>query len=230
MKIVSWNANCKFREKYKEISKLNADIYVIQESENPETCKDKAYREFVSNGFWTGGIPFKGLLVFSPNPDIKLELLNWKTQDYRYFLPIRVNDSFTLVGAWACDPYIQEFCDFIQAAKSYLTDDVIIIGDLNSNAIFDKDNQRSGKTHSIIVEELRQIGIEDIYHHLTGDEQGKERVPTFYMYRHLDKPFHIDHCFSNPKNIQKMTIHARWQWLALSDHLPIEIGLNTIEK
>ncbi len=39
------------------------------------------------------------------------------------------------------------------------------------------------------------------------------------------EPFHIDHCFSNPKNIQKMTIHARWQWLALSDHLPIEIYL-----
>lgn len=74
---------------------------------------------------------------------------------------------------------IQEFCDFIRAAKSYLTDDVIIIGDLNSNVIFDKVNQRTGKTHSIVIEELRQIGIEDMYHHLTGEEQGKEQVPTF---------------------------------------------------
>ena len=34
MKIISWNANCKFREKYKDIAKLEADIYVIQECEN----------------------------------------------------------------------------------------------------------------------------------------------------------------------------------------------------
>lgn len=225
MKIVSWNANCKFREKYTEIAKLGADIYVIQECENPETSKNPEYRHFVKNGFWIGDIPFKGLMVFSPDHNIKIELLNWGTQSYRFFLPVRVNDNFTLVGSWACDPYIQEFTDFIHAAKRNLGRDTIIIGDLNSNVLFDKDNQRSGKTHSMIIDELRQLGMEDIYHHFTGDEQGKEKVPTFYMYRHLDKPFHIDHCFSNPDNIQKMTIHARWQWLSLSDHLPIEIEL-----
>lgn len=223
MKIVSWNANCKFREKYREIAKLNAEIYVIQECENPETCKDVEYRNFVKNGFWIGGIPFKGLLVFSPNSDVKLELLDWKTQDYRFFLPIRVNDKFTLVGSWACHPYVQEFYDFIHACKDNLDENVIIIGDLNSNEVFDKDNIRTGKTHSIVVKELSELGLEDIYHAKTGDKQGQERIPTFYLYRHLDKPFHIDHCFSNPKNIEKMTIHARWQWLALSDHLPIEI-------
>ena len=227
MKIVSWNANCKFREKHTEIAKLGADIYVIQECENPETSKNPEYRDFVKNGFWIGDIPFKGLMVFSPDHEIRLELLNWGTQGYRFFLPIRVNDSFTLIGSWACDPYIQEFTDFIHAAKKYLGRDTVIIGDLNSNVLFDKNNQRSGKTHSMIVDELRQLGIEDIYHHLTGDEQGKERVPTFYMYRHLDKPFHIDHCFSNPEIIRKMTIHARWQWLSLSDHLPMEIEIKS---
>lgn len=223
--IVSWNANCKFREKYKEILKLNADIYVIQECENPETINDEEYRRCVRNGFWTGGIPFKGLMVFSPDENVRLQLLDWKTQDYRYFIPVRVNESFTLVGAWACDPYVQEFYDFIQASKKFLTDDVIIIGDINSNVCFDKTNQKSGKTHTVVVNELKETGIEDIYHIKTGERQGEEKVPTFYLYRHLDKPYHLDHCFSNPKNIDKMKIHARWQWLALSDHLPIEIDL-----
>lgn len=99
MKIVSWNANCKFREKYTEVVKLGADIYMIQECENPETSKNSEYREFVKNGFWIGDIPFKGLMVFSPNPEIKLDLLNWGTQGYRFFLPVRVNEWFTLVGS-----------------------------------------------------------------------------------------------------------------------------------
>jgi len=122
------------------------------------------------------------------------------------------------------------FCDFVHATQQHLADNVIIIGDLNSNAVFDKDNIRTGKTHSIIVDELSQIGIEDIYHHMTGDAQGQEKISTFYLYRHLDKPFHIDHCFSNPKNIEKLTIHARWQWPSLSDHLPIEIITKSVRQ
>lgn len=39
MKIVSWNANGKFREKYKAILELDADIYVIQECENEGVSK-----------------------------------------------------------------------------------------------------------------------------------------------------------------------------------------------
>lgn len=226
MKIVSWNANCKFREKCTDVAKLGADIYVIQECENPETSKNTEYREFVKNGFWIGDIPFKGLMVFSKNPEIKLVLHNWGTQGYRFFLPIEVNDQFTLVGSWACNPYIEEFTDFIHATKKNIDKRTIIIGDLNSNVIFDKNHFKSGKTHSKIIKELREIGLEDIYHNKSGDEQGKEKVPTFYLYRHLDKPYHIDHCFATPDLIKKMMIHARWQWLSLSDHLPIEIELS----
>lgn len=54
MKILSWNANGKFRDKYKKVVALDADVYVIQECENPAICKDAEYCEFVKNGFWVG--------------------------------------------------------------------------------------------------------------------------------------------------------------------------------
>ena len=73
MKIVSWNANGKFREKYKAILELEADIYVIQECENPENSKDKEYRDFFRNYYWAGVYSYKGLMVFSTRSDITFE-------------------------------------------------------------------------------------------------------------------------------------------------------------
>ena len=46
MKIISWNCCGKFREKFKEIIKYNADIYVIQECEDPSQSKNEQYTFF----------------------------------------------------------------------------------------------------------------------------------------------------------------------------------------
>ena len=54
MRIVSWNCNGKFREKFKKMKDLNADIYVIQECENPQNYIDTAYSDFAKNYIWNG--------------------------------------------------------------------------------------------------------------------------------------------------------------------------------
>lgn len=223
MKIVSWNCEGKFREKYQQILELDADIYVIQECENPEKYGGKEYRDTLANSFWIGKYQYKGLAVFTTRPDIKLELLDWEGKDKRLFLPIRVNDTFTLLGVWACDPYIREFYDYKALNEERMTEELIMIGDFNSSAVFDKKHPGAGKSHSIVVKQLQEKGIEDIYHHLTGEKQGQEKCPTFFLAKHLDCPYHIDHCFSNPKNVSSMKIHTRYDWLRKSDHLPLEI-------
>lgn len=224
MKIVSWNACCKFREKYKEVTKLDADIYIIQECENPATCKDKGYCDFVKYGFWVGNLNYKGLMIFTTRQDIELKRLDWHDSDKRFFIPVRVNDSFNLVASWACEPYCEELQDWVELVGDNITPDTIIIGDLNSNYVLDpKHTRKTGKSFRNVVELLRSRQLEDMWHYLKKEEQGKESVPTFYLYRHLDKPFHIDHCFAHPSLVKSVVIHARWEWLALSDHLPIEI-------
>ena len=54
MKIVTWNCNMAFRNKYKEISEFDADIYVICECEDPDNTESKKYKEFASNSYWIG--------------------------------------------------------------------------------------------------------------------------------------------------------------------------------
>ena len=81
MKIVSWNCAGKFREDYETIFKQNADIYVIQECEDPKDAREeyKEYKGFVEkfagkNIFWKGY--FKILLIYRIAPRIFYILFN----------------------------------------------------------------------------------------------------------------------------------------------------------
>lgn len=224
MKIVSWNANGGFRNKYKELLALDADIYVVQECEDPATCKDEAYKQMFSHAHWIGKQGYKGIMVFTARPWVKLELQDWQDGGKRFFIPVRVNDNFTLVASWACDPYCEELYDWLEVVEDRIDPKTIIIGDLNSNAVFDpKHFARSGKSFGMVLEKLVKYGIVGIYHHYTKQEHGEEVTPTFFLYRHLDKPFHLDHCLANPNHVKSIKVHCRANWLMLSDHVPIEV-------
>lgn len=73
MKIVTWNCNRQFRTKFTEIVEEDADIYVIQECEDPLKSKNEEYLEFAGdNYFWTGENKNMGLGIFAKS-DVKLE-------------------------------------------------------------------------------------------------------------------------------------------------------------
>lgn len=221
MKIVSWNCNGRFREKIDNILSCNADIYVIQESENPEK-----YCQYFKNKLlkyeWYGLNDNKGLLVFT-NKKIHISNNNWKNYGLRHFLSIEINNSFDIIAVWASPPYIEEYYVYQQIYKSQYNKDTILIGDFNSNSIWDKEHRE--RNHSAVVSQLSGIGLYSAYHIAYDELQGEETKSTFYLHRNLEKGYHIDYCFLNPERLSSFELLDRDKWLKYSDHIPICIEI-----
>ena len=134
MRIVSWNCNGKFREKFEKVKELNADIYVIQECEDPQNYVGTAYGDFAKNDIWNGENKNKGLGIFAKE-GILIENNRWETYCLRNFLSVKVNHDFDLLGVWACKPYIEEYYIYQCIHIQKYNDQTIIIGDFNSNKV-----------------------------------------------------------------------------------------------
>ena len=219
IKIISWNCNGKFREKFKSIIEEQADIYVIQECEDPSQTKDEDYIEFAGeNYFWTGNLHYKGLGIFA-GEDIKLEKLDYDNEDLNNFLAVRVNDSFNLLGVWAMPDYVEMIHDYFDEFEELFNDNLIMCGDFNSNVIWD--NQHKDKNHTELNKKLKNNNLVSVYHNLNDEELGMEKSATFYQTRHLNQPFHIDYVYAGESAVEKLDILDQYKWITLSDHLPL---------
>jgi exonuclease III len=235
MKIVTWNCNGGFGKKFSLLNEFDADILVVQECENPQTTRHKPYGAWAKNSLWIGENEKKGLGIFAKE-NISIEQLDWncsvtyepcETTTLKYFISCTVNNEFTLLGAWCHKAdarrfaYIGQLWQYLQKHKTKLTK-TIIAGDLNSNVIWDR--KRRCWNHSDVVRELKELKIASAYHHFSGDEAGKESVPTFFMQRNLENKYHIDYIFASEeylKSLKKMEIGSIADWIRVSDHMPL---------
>ena len=228
MKIVSWNCGGAFRKKHHLLEPLDADLYVIQECEDPDRSA-KQFRSWAAHHLWIGTSKNKGIGVFS-RTGMDLQLLPWKDDGLQLFLPCRVDNRFNLVGVWtkhAGSPnfrYIGQLWKYLQLHKGLMASDpTVLCGDLNSNKQWDEWDR--WWNHSDVVRELAEIGMHSLYHEQTGEAQGKESAPTLFMYRKPDRPYHIDYAFVPISMIdgsqQTFSVGDPREWLAFSDHMPI---------
>lgn len=235
MKIISWNCNGAFRKKFESLLDLNADIFIIQECENPAETKDKNYKDWAENYLWIGDTKNKGLGIFT-NKNIVLKKLNWnnsyKDHSVKHFLPCSVNGEFELLAIWTHQNnspnfgYIGQFWKYLQIHK-HKFNKTIIAGDFNSNVIWDEWDR--WWNHSDVVRELQEIGIESLYHKFTKEEQGKETQATFFHHRNFGKPYHIDYCFASAdimEKVKSVEIGAFENWKNHSDHSPLIISFD----
>ena len=249
MNIATWNCNGALRKKTKEIDSLKADVLIIQECEDPfESTKE--YLDWAGDYLWIGTSKNKGIGVFPKNGN-KIKQLDWsgsfeitgfkrknpshswKTSDLKLFLPFQINDKFNVLGVWTKGndseifAYMGQFWKYLQIHDADLSNgSTLIMGDFNSNAIWDKNDR--WWSHSGVVNELSEIGIKSLYHYDRGENQGREKEPTFYLHRKKDKPYHIDYAFLSNDILRhsKLSIGKKEDWIPVSDHMPVLVTVN----
>lgn len=220
MKVISWNASMKFREKFKVLDeRYHADLYIIQECEDPARCNNAAYKDFAQNYLWIGENKNKGLGVFA-RPGKKLEKIELDGHYLRYMLPFKFEGKM-FFGIWAYMRYVEDLVVYFSIYRDYLKEKPVVIGDFNSNVIWNKEH--GNRTQTVLNKEFEDAGLKSVYHELNREQQGKETQATFYMYRHNDRPFYIDYCYCDPAEVKKFEIGKFDDWAGLSDHMPLEV-------
>ena len=236
MKIVSWNCNGAFRKKFNQIAALDADVYIIQECENPKlvSVEFKNYLDFTENHLWHGDNNHKGVGIFTrPNFGIEKVSLNheWRGKSLKLFVPFLLKtpmSEYKMLGLWShgagakAFAYIGQSWLFLQNNKDFFRN-AIVAGDFNSNVIWDAWDR--WWNHSDFVREMGDLGLSSVYHAVHREQQGKELQKTFYLQRNKDKKYHIDYMFAEAGIINQTVnflVHDFDEWKELSDHVPIE--------
>jgi hypothetical protein len=137
-------------------------------------------------------------------------------------------EEFILFAVWSQNTkkqyysYIGQIYLALQYYESLLREPCMIVGDWNSNQIFDS-IKRIG-THTEVVELLKEIGIESAYHYYFNEEQGKETRPTHYFRKDQSSPFHIDYLFASDSLLNRLShieVGSYERWIKHSDHTQI---------
>ncbi|MBE7123132.1 endonuclease/exonuclease/phosphatase family protein [Bacillus cereus] len=230
MKLVTWNAAMRFRDKIEKILPFTADILVIPECEAPEKWRASKYQKAIEQFLWFGDNPNKGIGIITLNDTYQIELHPSYKKDFRYIIPLIVTgeQDFILFAVWSqntknrYDSYIGQIYKALEYYEPLLQEPCIIVGDWNSNKIFDH-IKRVG-THSEVVELLKGVGIMSAYHYHFNEEHGQESRPTHYFRKEKARPFHIDFLFASEiflKQLSFFEIGSFEKWIKFSDHIPI---------
>lgn len=220
-----------FRNKAHLLLAYKPDIVVVPECEHPDNLKFKPGVPIPTEIQWFGNNKHKGLGVFSYS-DFRFKLSKTYNEDIQLIAPISVTNgqfSFILFAIWANNPndkqgrYITQVWKAIHHYNKLLDKKpVVLIGDFNSNTIWDKP-RREGN-HSTVVNRLAEKEIHSVYHSYFSQEQGEEKHPTLYMYRKKEKSYHIDYCFVSNNllnHLESVEIGRHDEWCKYSDHVPV---------
>ena len=224
-------------EEVSALSDLAPDVAIV-----PEACEPSRlpvpFNESSTNTYqWTGRLPYKGLGAMAFQ-GYELELACQPDDTLEWVLPLRVRGpvDFSILAVWAMNHRASRTArglnrngPMVRALETYahLFDEgpVIVAGDFNDSAIWDKAN--GARPFATTVELLQQRGLVSAYHRARNEGFGAESQPTIYWRdRTFDGPtYHIDYCFVPEGWSSNTTVEVGTfeQWVAAkhSDHVPL---------
>jgi endonuclease/exonuclease/phosphatase family metal-dependent hydrolase len=213
--------------KQKAILAFQPDVLLLQE------CSEKHIKESGAPfSHWIGKNPHKGLGVLGFGTS-GYALSSSYTPDYPWFLPLQIQEKhLRMLGVWAHvkekqERYVRITHKAIDYYSTWLEEGVsIVMGDLNSNTIWDGFYPRH--SHSALAEKLERLQLTSVYHAQTKERQGSETISTFYLYRHRDKGYHLDYAFVSHRLLENTHLSIPdWSiWLKRSDHLPLILDIH----
>ncbi len=220
-----------FRKKADIILTHKPDILIVPECEHPDKLIFKEGVLKPTDILWFGNNKNKGLAVFSYG-DFKLKRSDLHNENLRMIIPIEVTGGqldFIMFAVWAYNPddldgrYIEQVRKAIYFYDDLMTNkQTLIVGDFNSNSIWDKKHRASN--HSNVVKLLEDKGIISLYHLYHKQVQGQELHPTYFMYRHKNRAYHIDYCFASSDlalQLKSVKLGDFDYWKNYSDHVPL---------
>ncbi|MBK6365245.1 MAG: endonuclease/exonuclease/phosphatase family protein [Saprospiraceae bacterium] len=235
MKIITWNCQGAFRNKADAIFVHKPDILVIQECEYVDKLVFNQQFPQPDDVLWFGDNVHKGLCVFSYN-GYSLSLSEHYNNELKFIAPVLakgVHHECMLFAIWANNPgdpegrYVEQIWKAIEYYDDHLNHpSCILTGDFNSNTIWDR--PRRVGNHSAVVSKLAEKMIVSTYHSFFEQEHGKEKHPTFYLYRNREKPYHLDYCFLSlhlNEKVKNVEVGSFEQWKGLSDHVPVIVDI-----
>ena len=222
MKIVTWNVAG--GDKRSALSGVETDLLLLQERRKADCCDGEE---------WVGSLEAKGISARSGGgfsirravDDLDLP---------RYFVPYQVSggESFQLIDVWAInegeDRYVRGTVRAVDLwAERIAAQPTVIAGDFNANRIWDPEHP-SDRNFSALVRRLEELGLVSAYHAFFGEEFGAETRPTFFLYRHAAKAYHLDYCFI-PRawlpRLRAVEVGTHDAWSRFSDHMPVTVVL-----
>lgn len=216
-----------FAKKRDLVMSLQPDILVLQEC----SAKDIANTDAPFK-HWIGSNPQKGMAIIGfANYEYTLD--SSYTQEWPWFLPVSVeNVPLRILGLWACvkNPYLRYVRVTHQAIDHYAqflsAPYMVAIGDFNSNTIWD--GRYREHSHSQLVAKLGRLGLVSAYHTRRGELQGQEATPTWFLYRHLAKSYHLDYAFVSQglSRSCELIVGEPGEWIHRSDHMPLVLTLS----
>lgn len=218
MRIVTWNCSMAFHKKRHLLDALLPDVAVLQEVSK----KDIEGGEYPFAA-WVGSNPHKGLGVIGFRP-ASYRVTEPSDPALPWHIPFSI-DGLNVVALWAHQltrdlRYVRVTHEIADRHAGFLgSDRGLIIGDFNSNTIWD--SHHPGRNHSMLVDKLGGLGLDSVFHRQERIAHGGEQVKTYFHQWNPQAGHHIDYAFLSSSVDAKVAVGEPEAWLPHSDHMPL---------